>query len=119
MSSAISLKVSYASVLQDPSVAASPVEKRKAFLQSKNLTQEEIDLALARANDYTSSPNPGTLAETNQTNYEYSNRPTTRPPPPTQNAYNYAYGSYQGGPWGQIQPPPELVHASPCVSSRF
>ena len=36
-------------VLQDPSVAASPVENRIAFLQSKNLTQEEVNAALARA----------------------------------------------------------------------
>lgn len=36
-------------VLQDPSVAASPIEKRIAFLQAKNLTQEEVSAALARA----------------------------------------------------------------------
>jgi peroxin-14 len=36
-------------VLQDPSVASSPLEKRIAFLQSKNLTKEEIDTALLRA----------------------------------------------------------------------
>jgi peroxin-14 len=35
-------------VLQDPSVASSPVEKKVAFLQAKNLTQEEISAALAR-----------------------------------------------------------------------
>lgn len=36
-------------VLQDPSVASAPLEKRIAFLQSKNLTQEEVDISLARA----------------------------------------------------------------------
>ncbi len=35
-------------VLQDPNVAASSVENRVGFLRSKNLTQEEIDHALAR-----------------------------------------------------------------------
>ncbi|KAK1832381.1 peroxisomal membrane protein PER10 [Podospora conica] len=35
--------------LQDPNVAASPVEKRIAFLQAKNLTPEEVGAALARA----------------------------------------------------------------------
>ncbi|KAI9737043.1 MAG: peroxisomal membrane protein pex14 [Cirrosporium novae-zelandiae] len=48
------LVASAVSFLQDPSVATSPVEKRIAFLQSKNLTQEEIDTALSRAED--SSP---------------------------------------------------------------
>ncbi|RPB11581.1 hypothetical protein P167DRAFT_507582, partial [Morchella conica CCBAS932] len=35
--------------LSDPAVAASPLEKRIAFLQSKNLTQEEVDASLLRA----------------------------------------------------------------------
>ncbi|KAM0241656.1 hypothetical protein ACHAPO_001347 [Fusarium lateritium] len=34
--------------LQDPSVASSSVESRISFLRSKNLTQEEIDVALSR-----------------------------------------------------------------------
>ncbi|OLN85118.1 Peroxisomal membrane protein PER10 [Colletotrichum chlorophyti] len=34
--------------LQDPSVASSSIENRVAFLRTKNLTQEEIDAALAR-----------------------------------------------------------------------
>ncbi|KAK8053876.1 hypothetical protein PG996_013177 [Apiospora saccharicola] len=34
--------------LQDPNVAASPVENKLSFLRSKNLTQEEIDVSLAR-----------------------------------------------------------------------
>jgi peroxin-14 len=37
--------------LQDPSTSSAPLDKRIQFLQSKNLTQEEIDLALARAGD--------------------------------------------------------------------
>ncbi|EGR51570.1 uncharacterized protein TRIREDRAFT_75593 [Trichoderma reesei QM6a] len=36
-------------VLQDPSVAASSIENKISFLRTKNLTQEEIDAALARA----------------------------------------------------------------------
>ena len=39
------------SVLQDPSIASSPLEKRVAFLRSKNLTQEEIDAALRRVGE--------------------------------------------------------------------
>jgi peroxin-14 len=35
--------------LQDPSVAASSLENRIAFLRSKHLTQEEIDASLSRA----------------------------------------------------------------------
>ncbi|KAI5788459.1 peroxisomal membrane anchor protein conserved region-domain-containing protein [Geopyxis carbonaria] len=37
--------------LQDPTVAASPLEKRVAFLQSKNLTQEEINESLRRTGE--------------------------------------------------------------------
>jgi peroxin-14 len=40
--------------LQDPNVASSPVDSKVSFLLSKNLTQEEIDTALARAG----SPGP-------------------------------------------------------------
>ncbi len=45
-----------ATVLQDPNVSASPIENRIAFLQSKNLTQDEIDLALARAGGEGTAP---------------------------------------------------------------
>ena len=38
-------------VLQDPSVVVASLEKRIAFLKSKNLTKEEIDISLARANE--------------------------------------------------------------------
>ncbi|KAL6923177.1 hypothetical protein FSST1_000451 [Fusarium sambucinum] len=40
--------VTSAVILQDPSVASSSVESRISFLRSKNLTQEEIDVALSR-----------------------------------------------------------------------
>ncbi|KAF3762060.1 putative peroxisomal membrane anchor protein [Cryphonectria parasitica EP155] len=43
------LVASAAQFLQDPSVAASPVENRIAFLKAKNLTEEEIQASLARA----------------------------------------------------------------------
>lgn len=83
--------------LQDPSVAVSPLDKRIAFLQSKNLTQEEIDISLARAG-------------------EGSQTIGMPPPPPPQSqyrpmqqpaaGYGYGYGAYPpGGPW--MQPPPE------------
>ncbi|KAK4166468.1 peroxisomal membrane anchor protein conserved region-domain-containing protein [Cladorrhinum sp. PSN259] len=39
---------SAATFLQDPSVASTPIEKKIAFLQAKNLTQEEVTSALAR-----------------------------------------------------------------------
>ncbi|KAK0641140.1 peroxisomal membrane anchor protein conserved region-domain-containing protein [Cercophora newfieldiana] len=40
--------INHCPVLLDPSVASSPIEKRIAFLQAKNLTQEEVSAALAR-----------------------------------------------------------------------
>ncbi|CEI41305.1 unnamed protein product [Fusarium venenatum] len=40
--------VTSAVILQDPNVASSSVESRISFLRSKNLTQEEIDVALSR-----------------------------------------------------------------------
>ncbi|KAM0512553.1 hypothetical protein ACHAPE_008730 [Trichoderma viride] len=40
---------SAAQFLQDPSVAASSIDNKISFLRTKNLTQEEIDAALARA----------------------------------------------------------------------
>ncbi|KAF2760957.1 hypothetical protein EJ05DRAFT_473529 [Pseudovirgaria hyperparasitica] len=61
------------SFLQDPSVANSPLDKRIAFLQSKNLTQEEVDISLARAGDGSYAA-PVTQAQ--GANYAY------RPPPP-------------------------------------
>ncbi|KAK4696236.1 peroxin-14, partial [Lecanoromycetidae sp. Uapishka_2] len=77
------------SFLQDPSVAASALEKRVAFLQSKNLTQEEIDLALARAEGA---------------------QPPNAPQPPPQAQYGYQAQQirhpYGYGPWNQAPPEP-------------
>jgi len=77
-------------VLQDPSVAGSPIENRLAFLQSKNLTQEEIDTALARAN--------GETVPANYSNYAPQQQVIRQPQP--------GYGGYQQQ-WQQ-PPPPEL-----------
>ncbi|KAH0556953.1 hypothetical protein GP486_005259 [Trichoglossum hirsutum] len=88
--------------LQDPGVSSSPLEKRIGFLQSKNLTQEEIDTALARAGESPSA---------------FSASGNTTPPTPSSSSYGYqgqqvmrqpadAHGSYQGGYWPQQPPPP-------------
>lgn len=78
------------SFLQDPSVASAPVEQRVAFLRSKNLTQEEIDVSLARVGQATPSP-------------AASSTPYQRQGPPPQ---QYGYQQQQQQPyWGQ--PPPE------------
>ncbi|KAI1141578.1 peroxisomal membrane anchor protein conserved region-domain-containing protein [Hypoxylon sp. FL0543] len=79
--------------LQDPNVASSPTENKLSFLRSKNLTQEEIDLAFARSgtptNSYSSSPSP-------------SPRSTGSVQPQQQ-----YYGQYQAQPYGWQAPPPE------------
>ncbi|KAL3420784.1 peroxisomal membrane anchor protein [Phlyctema vagabunda] len=78
--------------LQDPSVAASPIENRIAFLQSKNLTQEEVDAALGRAGgDSTASANYSNFAPQQQ----IARQPQS------------GYGAYQQYPWQQ-PPPPEV-----------
>ncbi|KAL2008068.1 hypothetical protein VTN00DRAFT_8050 [Thermoascus crustaceus] len=83
--------------LQDPSVASSPLEKRIAFLQSKNLTQEEIDLALSRVGEDSSSSTTST-----RQGYTPQQQPVYRPPPPPAQGYGYP-------PYGQWQsPPPEI-----------
>jgi peroxin-14 len=74
-------------VLQDPSVASAPVDQRIAFLRSKNLTQEEIDLALQRAG---SEPPIQSPPQTQVQSYQT--------PPPQQ--YN------QNAYWQQPPPPP-------------
>lgn len=43
------LDIDNGTVLQDPSVATSSIDNKISFLRTKNLTQEEIDAALARA----------------------------------------------------------------------
>ncbi|KAF2033646.1 hypothetical protein EK21DRAFT_108776 [Setomelanomma holmii] len=90
------LITSAVSFLQDPSVASAPLEKRIAFLQSKNLTQEEVDVSLARAaaeDPSQPSPPPPTSAPPN---YAYNR------PPPAAPAYGYPSQGY----WQQ-PPPPE------------
>ncbi|KAI9693564.1 MAG: peroxisomal membrane protein pex14 [Bogoriella megaspora] len=83
--------------LQDPSVASAPLDKRIAFLQSKNLTQEEIDLSLARAGQDASQSGTATPASSNS-GYAYSQPPIRQAAPPP-------YGPYQGGYWPQPPPP--------------
>ncbi|KAJ5239821.1 Peroxisomal membrane anchor protein (Pex14) [Penicillium chermesinum] len=83
-------------VLQDPSVAASPIEKRVQFLQSKNLTQEEVDLALSRVGE---DPSAAAVA-TASSPAPSSQQVAYRPPPQAPQGYGYP-------PYGQWQPPPE------------
>ncbi|RAH68903.1 uncharacterized protein BO66DRAFT_421207 [Aspergillus aculeatinus CBS 121060] len=91
--------ISSAIVLQDPSVASSPIEKRVAFLQSKNLTKEEIDVALSRVGEDPAAA----AAATSSSSYQPSSQQAVyRPPPPQPPAPGYGYPSY-----GQWQPPPE------------
>ena len=92
-------------VLQDPGVSSSPLEKRIGFLQSKNLTQEEIDTALARAGEGSSAFSPSSTASSptpGSPNYGYPNQQATRQPADVR-------GGYQGGYWPP-QPPPESVY---------
>ncbi|PYI34066.1 hypothetical protein BP00DRAFT_423336 [Aspergillus indologenus CBS 114.80] len=85
--------------LQDPSVASSPIEKRVAFLQSKNLTKEEIDVALSRVGEDPAAA----AAATSSSSYQPSSQQAVyRPPPPQPPAPGYGYP-----PYGQWQPPPE------------
>jgi peroxin-14 len=83
--------------LQDPSVANAPVEKRIEFLKSKNLTQEEIELSLARAGNDSSlvAPPP---------NSQFYPPPQQQWRGPPSQAYPYPYNPY--GEW-QTPPPPE------------
>jgi len=78
-------------VLQDPSVAAAPIEKRRAFLESKNLTPEEVEISLARVGMSAGGPAPAPSQY-----FQQSSRS-----PPAQ--YGYGYPPYQG----QWAPPPE------------
>ena len=83
--------------LLDPSVSSSPIQKRIEFLQSKNLTPEEIDLALARSSDegYQSTQNsPQQTYGNPQQQATYTRAPRY---PPYANQY---------GPYGDWQPPP-------------
>lgn len=85
-------------VLQDPSVASSPIEKRVQFLQSKNLTQEEVDLALSRVGE---DPSAAAAATASSSPAPSSQQVVYRPPPQAPQGYGYPpYGQWQ-------QPPPE------------
>ncbi|KAJ6115760.1 hypothetical protein N7523_006177 [Penicillium sp. IBT 18751x] len=84
--------------LQDPSVASSPIEKRVAFLQSKNLTQEEVDLALSRVGE---DPATAAAAASAASSQGYpSQQIAYRPPQQPSQGYGYP-------PYNQWQPPPE------------
>ncbi|KAL4764317.1 putative peroxisomal membrane anchor protein (Pex14) [Aspergillus foveolatus] len=84
--------------LQDPSVASAPIEKRISFLQSKNLTKEEIDVALARAGE---DPSAAAAASSAASGYQSAPQQVVyRPPPSPPQGYGYP-------PYGQWQPPPE------------
>ncbi|CAE7214739.1 hypothetical protein PTNB85_06871 [Pyrenophora teres f. teres] len=89
------LITSAVSFLQDPSVASAPLEKRIAFLQSKNLTQEEVDISLARAAEDPSHPAPPPPQTSAVANNAY------RPPPAA------PYASYPPQGYWQPPPPPE------------
>ncbi|KAB8338725.1 hypothetical protein FH972_021670 [Carpinus fangiana] len=84
------LVTSAVTFLQDPSVANAPLEKRVAFLQSKNLTQEEVDASLARAGDAA----PAGYAYPQQQQQQVMRQ---APPP-------YGYAPYSGA-WQQPAPP--------------
>ncbi|KAH6618086.1 peroxisomal membrane anchor protein conserved region-domain-containing protein [Chaetomium sp. MPI-SDFR-AT-0129] len=85
------LVASAAKFLQDPSVSSSPVEKKVAFLQAKNLTQEEVNVALARS---------GSVAPAQA----YPSQP---PPAGGQPPQYYAQYPPQYPPYGWQQPPPQ------------
>lgn len=82
------LVTSAVTFLRDPSVASSPLEKRLEFLKSKNLTQEEIDLAISQAG--------GVSPQGSSTNQPYY-------PPPQQ--YQQPPPGYYPPPYGSQWPP--------------
>ncbi|RMZ80206.1 hypothetical protein DV737_g3104, partial [Chaetothyriales sp. CBS 132003] len=86
------LVASAVTFLRDSSVSASPLDKRIEFLKSKNLTQEEIDLSLARAAE---DPSLGPSVQAS-----YAPVPAGRGPP------TGLYANYPYNPYGQFQPPP-------------
>ena len=79
-------------VLRDPGVASSPLDKRIAFLQSKTLTQKEIETALARAGEIPSSPNSSRAQGSYTPNYAPQNQ----------------QGGYGGPQWTYWQQQPPL-----------
>ncbi|KAJ5584526.1 uncharacterized protein N7459_004326 [Penicillium hispanicum] len=96
----------------DPSVASSPIEKRVAFLQSKNLTQEEVDIAISRAGEDPSAATAATgVASSPSQGHPSQQQVAYRPPPQSPQGYGYP-------PHGQWQPPPELIqrYISPLIA---
>ncbi|KAK4453863.1 peroxisomal membrane protein PER10 [Podospora aff. communis PSN243] len=92
------LVASAAKFLLDPSVAASPIEKRIAFLQAKNLTQEEVNAALARV-----SP------EATPTQAYAASPPASQPASQQPPYYaQYAQPSHQYPPYAWQPPPTEV-----------
>ena len=74
-------------VLQDPSVSSSSVENKISFLRSKNLTQEEVDAALARSGSVAAPPPPsasyaGGSSGPPQPYYQQYPQYAWQPPPP-------------------------------------
>ena len=94
------LVMSAVTFLQDPSVASSSPDKRIAFLQSKNLTPEEIDLALAKANEQEYTASSQSPQQSPASYYSSQTQQQHRRSPPGYNPYN-AYPEWQ-------PPPPEL-----------
>ncbi|EAU34997.1 conserved hypothetical protein [Aspergillus terreus NIH2624] len=85
--------------LQDPSVASSPIEKRVAFLQSKNLTKEEIELALSRVGEDPAAAAAAAAGSSSSGYQAPTQQAVYRPPPSPAQGYGYP-------PYGQWQPPP-------------
>ncbi|KAK3333493.1 peroxisomal membrane anchor protein conserved region-domain-containing protein [Cercophora scortea] len=97
------LVASAAQFLQDPSVASSPIEKRIAFLQAKNLTQEEVSAALARVGSEIGPPQ------------SYAPPPTSSQAIQQQPPYYAQYPQHQQQ---QQYPPYAWPQAPPAVPRR-
>ncbi|KAK6429918.1 peroxisomal membrane protein pex14 [Oleoguttula sp. CCFEE 5521] len=71
--------------LQDPSVASAPIDQRIAFLRSKNLTQEEIDVSLSRVGQSPAPAQPISYAQQRPPQQQYGSYPQqqywAQPPP--------------------------------------
>ncbi|KAK4219975.1 peroxisomal membrane protein PER10 [Rhypophila decipiens] len=91
------LVASAAKFLQDPSVASYPIEKKIAFLQAKNLTQEEVSAALARVGTDPNTPQSYTAPPT------AAGSQVVQAPQPYYAQYPPQYPGYA---WPQ--PPPEV-----------
>jgi len=63
-------------VLQDPTIASTPVEKKIAFLQAKNLTPEEVNAALTRVGQHPAPPPAYSQAVTHQPPQPFYNNPS-------------------------------------------